>query len=81
MDLGAAQHVGQVEVWNDTSMTTADFDVQLATSADFSDATTAHVTGKAMRPTLLDTDTEARYVRIRLTGTGRVALAHVLVHP
>ncbi|MEV5079747.1 right-handed parallel beta-helix repeat-containing protein [Streptomyces sp. NPDC056159] len=81
VDLGAAQHVGQVEVWNDTSMTTADFDVQLATSADFSDATTVHVTGKALRPTLLDTDTEARYVRIRLTGTGRVALAHVLVHP
>ncbi|MEV0112424.1 hypothetical protein AB0H77_04075 [Streptomyces sp. NPDC050844] len=31
--------------------------------------------------TLLDTDAEARYIRIKLTGTGRVALAHVLVHP
>ncbi|MFI7336437.1 right-handed parallel beta-helix repeat-containing protein [Streptomyces sp. NPDC050085] len=81
VDLGAARHVGQVEVWNNTSMTTTDFDVQLARSADFSDATTTHVTGKALRPTLLDTDTEARYVRIKLTGTGRVALAHVLVHP
>ncbi|QNS03068.1 right-handed parallel beta-helix repeat-containing protein [Streptomyces xanthii] len=81
VDLGSAQHVGQVEVWNNSSMTTADFDVQLASSADFSDATTVHVTGKALRPTVLDTDTEARYVRVRLTGTGRVALSHVLVHP
>ncbi|WP_234438507.1 right-handed parallel beta-helix repeat-containing protein [Streptomyces sp. NRRL S-340] len=81
VDLGAPRHIGQVEVWNNASMTTAGFDVQLAASADFSDATTAHVTGKALRPTLLDTDTTARYVRIRLTGTGRVALAHVLVHP
>ncbi|MFB7595854.1 right-handed parallel beta-helix repeat-containing protein [Streptomyces sp. NPDC056160] len=81
VDLGAARHVGQVEIWNSSAMTTSDFDVQLAASADFSDATTVHVTGKALRPSLLDTDTEARYLRIRLTGTGRVALAHVLVHP
>ncbi|WP_338702507.1 right-handed parallel beta-helix repeat-containing protein [Streptomyces sp. Q6] len=81
VDLGAAHHLGQVEIWNDTSMTTADFDVQLATDADFTDATTVHVTGKALRPTVLDTDTQARYVRVRLTGTGRVGLAHVLVHP
>ncbi|MGW1003522.1 right-handed parallel beta-helix repeat-containing protein [Streptomyces sp. NPDC002520] len=81
VDLGSTQHVGQVEVWNNSSMTTADFDVQLAASADYSDATTVHVIGKALRPTVLDTDTEARYVRIRLTGTGRVALSHVLVHP
>lgn len=81
VDLGGTRGVGQVEVWNDTSMTTADFDVQLARSADFSDATTLHVTGRALRPTLLDTEAEARYIRIKLTGTGRVALAHVLVHP
>ncbi|MFJ9086626.1 right-handed parallel beta-helix repeat-containing protein [Streptomyces sp. NPDC102384] len=81
VDLGAVRHIGQVEVWNDASTTTADFDVQLASSADFSDATTAHITGKALRPTLLDTDEEARYVRIKLKGTGRVGLSHVLVHP
>ncbi|MGB8943828.1 MAG: discoidin domain-containing protein, partial [Streptomyces sp.] len=83
VDLGEVRHVGQVEVWNNASMSTADFDVQLARSADFSDATptTVHVTGRALRPALLDTDAEARYIRIKLTGTGRVALAHVLVHP
>ncbi|WP_409060874.1 hypothetical protein [Streptomyces sp. SYP-A7185] len=62
-------------------MTTADFEVRLASTPDFADATTLHVTGRALRPTLLDTDAEARYIRIKLTGTGRVALAHVLVHP
>ncbi|MFG2648909.1 right-handed parallel beta-helix repeat-containing protein [Streptomyces sp. NPDC048436] len=81
VDLGDTRRVGQVEVWNNTSMTTAGFDVQLARTADFADATTLHVTGRALRPTLLDTDAEARYIRIKLTGTGRVALAHVLVHP
>ncbi|TGA95886.1 right-handed parallel beta-helix repeat-containing protein [Streptomyces sp. MZ04] len=81
VDLGEARRVGQVEVWNNTSMTTADFDVRLARTADFADATTLHVTGRSLRPTLLDTDAEARYIRIKLTGTGRVALAHVLVHP
>lgn len=81
VDLGEARRVGQVEVWNNTSMTTTDFDVQFARTADFSDATTLHVGGRALRPTLLDTDTEARYIRIKLTGTGSVALAHVLVHP
>ncbi|MEU5996388.1 right-handed parallel beta-helix repeat-containing protein [Streptomyces sp. NPDC047197] len=81
VDLGDVRRVGQVEVWNGTSMATADFDVQLARRADFADARTLHVTGRALRPTLLDTDAEARYIRIKLTGTGRVALAHVLVHP
>ncbi|MFG2884734.1 right-handed parallel beta-helix repeat-containing protein [Streptomyces sp. NPDC048297] len=81
VDLGRSRHVGQVEIWNDSSMSTADFDVRLAASADYRDATTVRVTGKALRPTVLDTDTEARYVLIRLTGTGRVALSHVLVHP
>ncbi|MGW5733675.1 MULTISPECIES: right-handed parallel beta-helix repeat-containing protein [Streptomyces] len=81
VDLGRARRVGQVEVWNSAAMTTADFEVRLASTPDFADATTLHVTGRALRPTLLDTDAEARYIRIKLTGTGRVALAHVLVHP
>ncbi|MEV0318372.1 right-handed parallel beta-helix repeat-containing protein [Streptomyces sp. NPDC050659] len=81
VDLGDVRRVGQVEVWNNTSMTTADFDVQLSRTADFADARTLHVDGRALRPTLLDTEAEARYIRIKLTGTGRVALAHVLVHP
>ncbi|MFJ8826862.1 right-handed parallel beta-helix repeat-containing protein [Streptomyces sp. NPDC102467] len=81
VDLGAGRHIGQVEIWNDASMTTAGFDVRLASSADFSDATTVHVTGKALRPTVLATDTRARYVRVELTGTGRVGLAQVQVHP
>ncbi|MGW2229241.1 galactose-binding domain-containing protein [Streptomyces formicae] len=83
VDLGAARRVRQVEVWNAAAMTTADFDVQLSRTADFADATTRHVEGRALRPTLLEFaggDT-ARFVRIRLTGTGRVGLAHVLVHP
>jgi hypothetical protein len=74
-------------------MTTADFDVQLSRTADFTAATTTtrHVTGKALRPTLLEfaKGAEARYVRVGTTGTGRVGttgtgrvgLAHVLVHP
>jgi beta-glucuronidase len=81
VDLGSARHIGQVELWNDSAMTTADLDVQLSATADFADATTVHVTGKALRPTVLDTDTEARYVRVLRTGTGRVALSQVLVHP
>ncbi|MEV1019673.1 right-handed parallel beta-helix repeat-containing protein [Streptomyces sp. NPDC050264] len=81
VDLGAVHSVGQVEIWNDASMTTSGFDVRLASSADFSDATTVHVTGKALRPTVLGTGTRARYVRVELTGTGRVGLAQVQVHP
>ncbi|MEU6673421.1 right-handed parallel beta-helix repeat-containing protein [Streptomyces sp. NPDC046925] len=81
VDLGDVRRVGQVEVWNNASMTTSGFDVRLAKDADFADATTVHVDGRSLRPTLLDTDTEARYIRIKLTGTGRVALSHVLVHP
>ncbi|MEV7192811.1 right-handed parallel beta-helix repeat-containing protein [Streptomyces sp. NPDC093510] len=91
VDLGDLRRVGQVEVWNGASTATADFDVQLSRTADFTDATTRHVAGKALRPTLLEFDggfdrgfdkgEPARFVRIRLTGTGRVALAHVLVHP
>ncbi|MGW0699148.1 galactose-binding domain-containing protein [Streptomyces sp. NPDC002867] len=73
-DLGSTRQVGQVEVWNNSSMTTAGFDV-------VTDTGTVHVPGKALRPTLIGLDTETRFVRIRLTGTGRVALSHVLVHP
>ncbi|WP_256356262.1 discoidin domain-containing protein [Streptomyces sp. PKU-EA00015] len=74
VDLGSTRQVEQVEVWNNSSMTTAGFDV-------VTDTGTVHVPGKALRPTLIDLDTETRFVRIRLTGTGPVALSHVLVHP
>ncbi|MFI5805223.1 right-handed parallel beta-helix repeat-containing protein [Streptomyces sp. NPDC051561] len=74
LDLGDRRHVGQIEIWNDTSMTTAGFEVQ-------TDSGTVHVEGKALRPTLLDIDTTTRFVRVKLTGTGRVGLAGVLVHP
>ncbi|MFF3503406.1 right-handed parallel beta-helix repeat-containing protein [Streptomyces sp. NPDC003247] len=80
-DLGGSRHIGRIEVWNSAAMSTADFDVQLAGTADFTDAVTVHVTGKALRPTVLDVDTDARYVRIQRTGTGAVGLAQVLVHP
>lgn len=80
VDLGSSRHIGQVEIWNDASMTSADFDVQISGSADFADATTVHVTGRALRPTVVDTDAEGRYVRITLTGTGRAGLAEVSVH-
>ncbi|MFM9369970.1 right-handed parallel beta-helix repeat-containing protein [Streptomyces sp. Da 82-17] len=77
VDLGEVRKVRSVEVWNNASMTTAGFDV-------ITDSGTVHVPGKALRPTLveLDDDTRTRYVKIRLTGTGtgRVALSHVLVH-
>ncbi|MEU6423648.1 right-handed parallel beta-helix repeat-containing protein [Streptomyces spiralis] len=81
VDLGSARHVGQVEIWNGASTATADFDVLIARTTDFAGATTVHVTGRALRPTLVETDTEGRYVRIQRTGTGRVALAQVAVHP
>ncbi|WP_055698687.1 discoidin domain-containing protein [Streptomyces silaceus] len=83
VDLGGVRRVRQVEVWNDASTTTGDFAVQLSRTADFADAGTRHVSGKALRPTLVEFGggQEARFVRIRLTGTGRVGLAHVLVHP
>lgn len=80
VDLGSSQHIGQVEVWNDASMSTADFDLQISGSADFADATTVHVTGRALRPTVADTDASGRYVRVTLPGTGRVGLSEVSVH-
>lgn len=42
---------------------------------------TIHVSGKALRPTVLDLDSRTRTVRIVTSGTGRVALSQVLVHP
>ncbi|WP_312866359.1 right-handed parallel beta-helix repeat-containing protein [Streptomyces boluensis] len=73
LDLGAAREVRSVEIWNDSAMTTADFDV-------ITDSGTVHVEGKALRPTLLTLDTSTRHVRIRITGEGRVGLSQVLVH-
>ncbi|MEU5837075.1 right-handed parallel beta-helix repeat-containing protein [Streptomyces diacarni] len=74
VDLGRPRHVSRIEVWNDASMTTADFDVT-------TDTGTVHVTGEALRPTLVELACTTRHVTIKATGTGRVALAQVLVHP
>ncbi|WP_329126056.1 galactose-binding domain-containing protein [Streptomyces sp. NBC_01465] len=81
VDLGSVQHIGQTEIWNASGMPTGDFDVQYADTADYANATTVHIAGKAQGPSLLNTDTHGRFVRIKLTGTGRVALAQVNVHP
>lgn len=80
VDLGSSQPVSSVEVWNDAAMTTADFAVILANSADLSDARTIHVTGRALRPSLVEVSGTARYIRVQRTGTGRVGLSEVLVH-
>ncbi|MFD7498734.1 right-handed parallel beta-helix repeat-containing protein [Streptomyces sp. NPDC059832] len=74
VDLGAVQRVRQIEIWNNSSATTADFDV-------VTDDGTVHVSGKALRPTVLDLDSRTRTVKIVTSGTGRVALSQVLVHP
>ncbi|MFG2539391.1 right-handed parallel beta-helix repeat-containing protein [Streptomyces sp. NPDC048511] len=73
-DLGAERHIHRIEVWNDASSTTADFDV-------VTDDRTVHISGKALRPTVIDLDSRTRTVRIEARGTGRVALSQVLVHP
>ncbi|MFE3946380.1 right-handed parallel beta-helix repeat-containing protein [Streptomyces sp. NPDC059118] len=73
-DLGGKRRVRQIEIWNNASATTADFDV-------VTDDRTVHVSGKALRPTVLDLDSRTRTVRIVTSGTGRVALSQVLVHP
>lgn len=73
VDLGGVRHVRQVEVWNNSGSATADFDV-------VTDDGTVHVSGKALRPTLVNLDSRTRTVKIVATGTGRVALAQVLVH-
>ncbi|MFG3157926.1 right-handed parallel beta-helix repeat-containing protein [Streptomyces sp. NPDC048219] len=74
VDLGGTHRVRRIEVWNNASMTTADFDV-------VTDDRTVHVSGKARRPTVVDLDSSTRTVRIAVSGTGRVALSQVLVHP
>ncbi|MFJ2089403.1 right-handed parallel beta-helix repeat-containing protein [Streptomyces sp. NPDC087901] len=73
VDLGSVRHIRQVEVWNNSSSTTADFDI-------VTDEGTVHVSGKALRPTLVNLDSRTRTVRIVTSGTGRVALAQVLIH-
>ncbi|MER5277259.1 right-handed parallel beta-helix repeat-containing protein [Streptomyces sp. NPDC002809] len=73
VDLGGVRHIRQVEVWNNSSSTTADFDI-------VTDDGTVHVSGKALRPTLVNLDSRTRSVRIVTSGTGRVALAQVLIH-
>ncbi|MFB6507090.1 MULTISPECIES: right-handed parallel beta-helix repeat-containing protein [unclassified Streptomyces] len=74
VDLGDERRVRRIEIWNDASATTADFDV-------VTDDGTIHVSGKALRPTVLDLDSRTRTVKIVTSGTGRVALSQVLVHP
>ncbi|MCX4966074.1 right-handed parallel beta-helix repeat-containing protein [Streptomyces sp. NBC_00654] len=74
VDLGTKRRVRQIEIWNNASSTTADFDV-------ITDDGSVHVGGKSLRPTVLDLDSTTRTVKIRVAGTGRVALSQVLVHP
>ncbi|MER8091714.1 right-handed parallel beta-helix repeat-containing protein, partial [Streptomyces sp. NPDC094048] len=74
VDLGRERHIRQIEIWNNSSSTTADFDV-------VTDDGNVHVSGKALRPTVLNLDSRTRTVRIVTSGTGRVALSQVLVHP
>ncbi|RJL32914.1 right-handed parallel beta-helix repeat-containing protein [Bailinhaonella thermotolerans] len=81
VDLGSVRRVGSVEIWNDASMTTAGFEVQVAATADFAGARMVPVAGRALRPSLVTVGAEGRYVRIRLTGTGRVGLSGVAVRP
>lgn len=73
VDLGGLRHVRQVEVWNNSASATGDFDI-------VTDDGTVHVSGKALRPTLVNLDSRTRTVKIVTTGTGRVALAQVLIH-
>ena len=74
VDLGDTHRVRQIEIWNNSSMTTADFDV-------VTEDGTIHVDGKSLRPTVLNLDSSTRTVKIMVSGTGRVALSQVLVHP
>ncbi|MEU2250255.1 right-handed parallel beta-helix repeat-containing protein [Streptomyces sp. NPDC019224] len=73
VDLGAVRHIRQVEVWNDASTTTAGFDI-------VTDDTTVHISGKALRPTVVNLDSRTRTLRIVKSGTGRVGLSQVLIH-
>lgn len=62
-------------------MTTGDVEVIVATAADLSDAKRVSLQGKALRPSLVEIAADARYVRVQRTGTGRIGLAGVSVHP
>lgn len=73
VDLGGVRHVRQVEVWNNSASVTGDFDI-------VTDGGTVHVSGKALRPTVIDLDSRTRTLKIVTTGTGRVALSQVLIH-
>ncbi|HEY9329054.1 MAG TPA: right-handed parallel beta-helix repeat-containing protein [Streptomyces sp.] len=73
VDLGSVRHVRQVEVWNNSASATGDFDI-------VTDDGTVHVSGKALRPTVIDLDSRTRTLKIVTTGTGRVALSQVLIH-
>ncbi|MBW5250782.1 right-handed parallel beta-helix repeat-containing protein [Streptomyces sp. P01-B04] len=73
VDLGGVRHVRQVEVWNNSASVTGDFDI-------VTDSGTVHVSGKALRPTVIDLDSRTRTLKIVTTGTGRVALSQVLIH-
>lgn len=73
VDLGGVRHIRQVEVWNNSASVTADFDI-------VTDDGTVHVSGKALRPTVIDLDSRTRTVKIVTSGTGRVALSQVLIH-
>ncbi|WP_328471650.1 right-handed parallel beta-helix repeat-containing protein [Streptomyces sp. NBC_00448] len=82
-DLGAVRPIDRIEIWNDATMATADVDVSISATPDFARATTVHLGGKALRPSILDhLHARGRYVRITATGTGpaRIGLAEVRVH-
>ncbi|MFI9556957.1 right-handed parallel beta-helix repeat-containing protein [Nonomuraea endophytica] len=79
VDLGAVLPLTEVEIWNDAAMTTADFDVVLATRADLSDARRVHVPGRALRPTFVPLTGAARYLRLQRVDTGGIGLAEVRV--
>ncbi|MFD7923372.1 right-handed parallel beta-helix repeat-containing protein [Streptomyces sp. NPDC059740] len=82
LDLGTVRRVGTVELWNDGSAATADVDLALATRPDMADATVHHLDGTLRSPTeLTGLHTRARYLRVTATGSGRVGLATVRVHP
>ncbi|MER6578075.1 right-handed parallel beta-helix repeat-containing protein [Nonomuraea sp. NPDC001023] len=81
VDLGGQHRIGTVEIWNDASMTTADAELLVSATPDFAQATRVPLPGRALRPSVVAVDAEGRYVRIQRTGTGRIGLSAVMVHP
>jgi hypothetical protein len=93
VDLGEVKHVADVRVWNRTdvakdrlsdfyvlasvdpivSSSLADVLAQAGVSAEF-------VAGQAGRPTTVSMDTQARYVRLQLTGTESLHVAELEVN-